>query len=77
MHGAAAAVAVEGVVEGGAIPPLEVVEEGTKLVLDDIEVAGVGPIIPEVDEGEGAAVVDVEKGVELQRPRRRGGRRGV
>lgn len=70
MHGAATAVAVEGVV-GGAIPPLEVVEDCTLLVLDDLEVLGVGPIILKVDEGEGAAVVPVEKGVELQWPRHR------
>ncbi|KAG6523627.1 hypothetical protein ZIOFF_013492 [Zingiber officinale] len=70
VHGAATAVAVEGVV-GGAIPPLEVVEDCTLLVLDDLEVLGVGPIILKVDEGEGAAVVPVEKGVELQWPRHR------
>ncbi|KAG6527454.1 hypothetical protein ZIOFF_009556 [Zingiber officinale] len=70
VHGAATAVAVEGVV-GGAIPPLEVVEDCTLLVLDDLEVLGVGPIILKVDEGEGAAVVPAEKGVELLWPRHR------
>ncbi|RYR61136.1 hypothetical protein Ahy_A04g018263 isoform C [Arachis hypogaea] len=37
---------VEGVVEGGAIVPFKVVGEDTQLVLDDVEVAAVGPVVP-------------------------------
>lgn len=77
VDGAAAAIAVEGVVEGGAISPLEVVQQLAQLVLDDVEVAGVGPVVPEVDEREGAAIIGVEEGVELRRPWRRGRRRAL
>lgn len=76
VDGAAFAGGVEGVKEGGAIVPLEVVEgeaDGGELVLDDVEIAAIGPIVPEIDEGEGAAVVHEKDGVELERPWRGGG----
>lgn len=69
LRGAAGEGGGEGVEEGGAVVPLEVVERGAaQLVLDDVEVAAVGPVVPEVDHGEGAAVVHEEEGVELEGP---------
>lgn len=72
--GLALARVVEGVVEGGAVVPLEVVEEGAELVLDDVEIARVGPVVPQVHDRQLAAVIDVEDGVELERPCGWGGR---
>lgn len=49
---------IEGVVEGGAVVPLQVVQwSAAELVLNDVEVAAIGPVVPEVNEEEGAAVV--------------------
>lgn len=73
---AAFAGGIESVHEGSAVVPLEVVErgaDGEELVLDDVEIAAIGPIVPEIDEGEGAGVVHEEDGVELERPWRGSG----
>lgn len=49
LSGTALALGVECVEEGGAIVPLQVVENITQLVLYDVEVAAIGPVVPEVD----------------------------
>lgn len=59
---------VQCVEEGGSIVPLEVVEDRTQLVLDDVEVSTVGPVVPEVDQLEGSGVVHHQNGVELVGP---------
>ena len=69
LRGAAGQWRGESVEEGGAVVPLEVVERwAVELVLDDVEVAAVGPVVPEIDHGEGSAVVHEEEGVELEGP---------
>lgn len=58
LIGAAGAGGIEGVKEGGAVVPLEVVEgRPVELVAHDVEVAATGPVVPEVDQRQGAAVV--------------------
>lgn len=37
---------LERVVEGGSIVPFEVVGENAELVLNDVEVAAIGPVVP-------------------------------
>ena len=57
---------VEGVLEGGAAVPLYVVrDELAELVLDDVEVAAVGPVVPQVYLLEGSAHVHEQHRVEL------------
>lgn len=68
LGGSTLSVGVESIEEGGAVVPLEVVEEVAELVLDDVEVAAVGPVVPEVDHLEDTAVVHEEHGVELVGP---------
>lgn len=58
----------EGVVKGGSIVPFEVVFEHTQLVLNDVEVATVGPVVPQVRFLEIAASVYEQNRVELLRP---------
>lgn len=63
---------VKPVVEGGTVVPLEVVVGGGgELVTDNVEVATVGPVVPEIDKRQGAAGVHQQQGMELLRPRRR------
>lgn len=59
LCGAARFGGIERVEEGGAIVPLEIVQNRAELVLYDVEVAAVGPVVPEVDQAERSAVVDV------------------
>lgn len=68
IDGAALLVGVERVIIGGAIVPLQIVELLPQLVLDDVEVAAVGPVVPEIRHLQPAAAVDVEDRVELERP---------
>lgn len=60
---------IEIIVERGTIGPFEVVQHILELVVDDVEVAAVGPIVPEVGRLQMArARVDEEQRMELQRP---------
>lgn len=63
---------VQGVYKRSAVVPLEVVGEFAQLVLDDVEVAAVGPVVPEVERLEGPAEVHEEERVELVGPWGRG-----
>lgn len=50
-----ASAAAEGAEGGGAVVPLDVVEDGGgELVPDGVQVAAVGPVVPEVDQLERA-----------------------
>lgn len=72
LDGAAGTRGVEGVKERGAVVPLEVVKgRAVELVAHDVEVASTGPVVPEVDQRQRAAVVHEEDCVELVRPWRR------
>lgn len=72
MHGVAFSVGVQGVDVRGAIVPFEVVGELPQLALDYVEVAAVGPVVPEIHHLQGSlAVVHEEDRVELVGPRRR------
>lgn len=71
MHGAALLVSVECVVIGGAVIPLQIIDLFPQLVLDNVEVAAVGPVVPEVRHLEAAAAVYDQNRVELERPWRR------
>lgn len=57
LSGAALAVGVQGVEEGGAVVPLQVVQQLSQLVLNYVEVPTVGPVVPEIDNLEASAVV--------------------
>ena len=59
---------VQCVDERSSIVPLKVVHKLPKLVLHDVEVSTVGPVIPEIDYFESAAVIHEENGVELVGP---------
>lgn len=76
MHGAALLVSVECVVEGGAVIPLQIIHLFTQLVLDDVEVAALGPVVPKVRHlQEAVAAVYDQNRVKLERPWRRRRRR--
>lgn len=61
---------IEGIEEGGTIVPFKVEKQLlAQLVSNDVEVPTVGPIVPEVDQLQRAAVVHEEDGVELMGPR--------
>lgn len=78
MGGGRVAAVGEGVDEGGAVVPLEVIDDGVsapELVANDVEVATVGPVVPEVDHAEGSGVVNPEESVELGGPWSRNHRR--
>lgn len=56
-HNFAFTIGVQGVVKGSAVVPFEIVGEFGELVLDDVEVAAIGPVVPEVDYLEGSAAI--------------------
>jgi len=55
--------------EGGAIVPLQVKSQLPQLVLDYVEVAALGPVVPKVHHLEGSTIVHEHHRVELVRPR--------
>lgn len=71
LSGSALSVGVQGVEEGGAVVPLQVVKELTQLVLNYVEVSTIGPVVPQVDHLQDSALVHHQYGVELVGPRRR------
>lgn len=73
VHDGAGCVRAKRVVIRRAVVPLNVVQNLTQLPLEDIDVATLGPVVPEVTELEvRAAQVHVKKRVKLLRPRRGG-----
>ena len=50
-------VGIQSVKEGGAIVPFEVIEKLTELMLNDVEVATIGPIVPKINLLERSTVV--------------------
>jgi hypothetical protein len=69
MHNPTLLVGIPSVDEGGAIVPLQVKSQLPQLVLDYVEVAAVGPVVPKVHHLEGAAIVHEHHRVKLVRPR--------
>lgn len=57
MRRATLAAGIESVEKRCAVVPFEIVKELTQLVLHNVEIAAIGPIVPEVDETERSAVV--------------------
>lgn len=52
LRGAARFGGIESVEEGGAVIPLEIVQNRAELVLYNVEVAAVRPVVPEVDQAQ-------------------------
>lgn len=58
LRGATVGGGIEGVEEGGAVVPLQVVEEVIgQLLLYDVEVTAVGPVVPQIDYLQLSAVI--------------------
>lgn len=53
-------VSIKGVVKGGAVIPFQIVRLLSELVLDNVEIAAIRPVVPEVRHLEAAAAVDDE-----------------
>lgn len=68
MQDSAFLVGVQSVNVRGAIVPFNIIRELAELVLDYVEVAAVGPVVPEVYFLKGSAVVHEQDCVELRRP---------
>lgn len=73
LRGRASLGGVQSVDKGSPVVPLKVVDNIAELVLDDVEVAAIGPVVPEVDYLEYPAVIHQENGVKLERPWDRNG----
>lgn len=61
-------VGIQSVDKRSAIVPFKVVKKLTELVLDNVEIAGIRPVVPEINFLESATVVHEENRVELRRP---------
>lgn len=68
MQDSAFLVGVQSVNVRGAVVPFKIIRELAELVLDYVDVAAVGPVVPEVHFLKGSAVVHEQDCVELRRP---------